>query len=294
MPEPIITGLLAAALFRAVEKIWEESAKAAWTPGTDAIRARVLRWTGKDKEGLRRAAFGKAATVARANTVKRASDPEIAEKVLGLLEGKIDKRAAQALAEEGAKLLLFADQPDLDRLTRICQRTVGFEAIVSGEETLPAATIASVLADYLDNLLEALLDQEAYADLVQKDMRTVLREILAELRPVEYDDERVYRQQMAEMYSRLDFVGIPELKERRPITVEDIFIKLNAEREAPADERELLEMMQQAEAKGDPELYRLAARSAQPGGPRNHPFTGQTTRHCRAYAAGFAKDGHPR
>ena len=38
MPEPIITGLLTAALFRAVEKIWEESAKAAWTPGTDAIR----------------------------------------------------------------------------------------------------------------------------------------------------------------------------------------------------------------------------------------------------------------
>ena len=58
------------------------------------------------------------------------------------------------------------------------------------------------------------------------------RKILVELRPVDYDDEAIYRQQMAEMYSRLDFVGIPELKERRPITVEDIFVKLNTEREA--------------------------------------------------------------
>ncbi len=253
MPEPILTGLLTAALFRAVEKIWEESAKAAWTPGTDAIRARVLRWTGKDRESQRRAAFGKAAATARANTVKRAGDPAVARKVLDILDGKVDKRAAEALAEEGAKLLLFADRPDLDRLTRVCQRAVGFEAIVSGEETLPAATIAPVLAAYLDNLREALLDQEAYADLVQKDMRGVLREILAELRPVDYNDEATYRRLMAEMHSRLDFVGIPELKERQPITVEDIFVKLNAEQETTSEGRDLSEMTRQAEAKGDPE-----------------------------------------
>lgn len=253
MPEPILTGLLTAVLFRAVEKIWEESAKAAWTPGTDAIRARVLHWTGKDRESQRRAAFDKAATTARANTIKRAGDPAAARKVLDLLDGKVDKRAAEALAEEGAKLLLFADHPDFDRLSLVCHRTLGFEAIVSGEKTLPAATIAPVLADYLDNLREALLDQEAYAELVQKDMRDVLRDILAELRPIDYDDEATYRQQMVEMHSRLDFVGIPELKERRPITVEDIFVKLNAEREAPSEARDLSEMMRQAEAKGDPE-----------------------------------------
>ena len=235
MPEPIITGLLTAALFRAVEKVWEESAKAAWTPGTDAIRTTVLHLTGKDKAGQRRTAFNKAAVAARANTIKTAVDPETAKKVLDLLDGKIDKRAAEVLGEEGAKLLLFADRPDLERLTRVCQRTVGFEAIVSGEETLPAATIAPVLADYLYNLREALLDQEAYADLIQKDIRSVLREILAELRPVDYDDERIYRQQMAEMYSRLDFVGIPELKERQPIRVEDVFIKLRIERMAESN-----------------------------------------------------------
>ena len=193
MLESITASLLTAALFRAVEKIWEESAKAAWTPGTDAIRARVLRWTGKDREAQRRAAFGKAAATARANTIKRAGDPATATKALDLLDGKVDKRAAEALAEECTRLLLFADHPDLDRLTRVCQRTVGFEAIVSGEETLPAATIAPVLAAYLNNLREALLDQEAYADLVQKDMRSVLREILAELRPVDYDDEATYQ-----------------------------------------------------------------------------------------------------
>lgn len=34
------------------------------------------------------------------------------------------------------------------------------------------------------------------------------------------------------MNCELEFVGIPELKERRPITVEDIFVRLRAEREA--------------------------------------------------------------
>jgi len=119
MPEPIITGLLTAALFRAVEKIWEESAKAAWMAGADAIRARVLRLTRKDKESQRRIAFGKAAAAARANIIKRANDSALTEKVLVLLDGEIDTRAAEALAEEGARLLLFADRPDLDRLTRV-------------------------------------------------------------------------------------------------------------------------------------------------------------------------------
>ncbi len=123
MPEPILTGLLTAALFRAVEKIREESAKSAWTPGTDAIRARVLRWTGKDRESQRRAAFGKAAAAARANTVRRAGDPAATRKVLDLLDGKVDKRAAKTLAEESVKLGLFADRPDLDRLTRVCRRS---------------------------------------------------------------------------------------------------------------------------------------------------------------------------
>ena len=85
MAEPIITGLLTAALIRAIEKIWEESAKAAWTPGTDALRATVLRLTRKDKESQRRSAFGKAAAVARANTIKATSDPETAKTVLDRL-----------------------------------------------------------------------------------------------------------------------------------------------------------------------------------------------------------------
>jgi predicted NACHT family NTPase len=60
-------------------------------------------------------------------------------------------------------------------------------------------------------------------------MLRALRQIVAELRPVTYDDEAAYRFQMAEMHRRLEFVGIPELKERRPITVEDIFINLRTQ-----------------------------------------------------------------
>ena len=71
MPEPLITGLLTAALFRAVEKIWEESAKATGTPATDAIRERMLRWTGKDKERQRQVAFDKAVHVWFAERARR-------------------------------------------------------------------------------------------------------------------------------------------------------------------------------------------------------------------------------
>jgi predicted NACHT family NTPase len=55
---------------------------------------------------------------------------------------------------------------------------------------------------------------------------------------------------MAEMYRELEFIGIPELKERRPISVEDIFIHLRVEREMEPDpEIKLLEAYRRSEEK---------------------------------------------
>ena len=189
--------------------------------------------------------------------------------MLDLLDGKIDKRAAEALAEEGAKLLLFADHPDLDRLTRVCQRTVGFEAIVSGEETLPAATIAPVLADYLDNLREALLDQEAYADLVQKDMRGVLREILAELRPVDYDDEAHLPPADGRDAQPAGFRGHPGAERTTADHGRGHFRQ--AERGAGGAVRRARSVGDDAAGRGErrSRIHCLAARGARPDGPRD-------------------------
>ncbi len=46
-----------------------------------------------------------------------------------------------------------------------------------------------------------------------------------------YDDEATYRARLADRHRKLDFIGIPELKEHPPITIEDIFITLRAEPE---------------------------------------------------------------
>jgi len=251
----LITGLFILGLYKATEKIWGKGFDAAWGPVDEALKARFAHWAGKGKEAERRAAFAKAAEIARANTLHVAADPQQVEKILSTLNGEQDKKGAKALAEEGAKLMLFSAAPDVPRLTRLCQERLQWDAVWGEGEPPAAESVAFVLSDFLTNLREALLDQEPYHDLIQKDMRRALNEILAELRPVAYDDEATYRYQVAEMYRQLEFVGIPELKERRPITVEDIFIHLQAEREA-----ERLETPEE-----------LLARGMQPGDQRLQP-----------------------
>lgn len=235
--DPLTASLLASALFKATEKVWEKGFDAAWEPVGTGLKDRFLHLAGKGQERERRAAFAVAAQTARAQTVRQAASPQQTEQVLDALDGKLDKRVAEAFAAEAAKLMLFSAVPDVPRLSALCRRTLNFEALSSNEPPPPAETVAAVLSDYLTNLREALLDQEPYHDLVQHDMRRALNDILAELRPLDYDDEPTYRAQMAELYRELGFIGIPELKERRPITLQDIFIRLRTERETPGGAR---------------------------------------------------------
>jgi hypothetical protein len=186
----------------------------------------------RDKESQRRAAFVEAAARARRLTVEQARDRETTQAILEALDAERSKDAAEALAEEGAKLMLFSAHPAVPRLTQLCTGKLHWESFWKKERPPEPETVAAVLSDFLANLREALLDQPAYHDLVGRETLRALREIVAELRPVAYDSEATYRAQVAEMYRQLEFVGIPELKERRPITVEDIFIRLRAERQA--------------------------------------------------------------
>jgi len=256
----VLTGLLIVGLYKATEKIWEKGFDAAWEPVGEALKGRFTRWAGRDKETERQAAFARAAGIARANTLRYAADPQQAEKILDALNGERDKRGAEALAEEAAKLMLFSAAPDVPRLTEICHRTLRFETLFK-ETPPPPEAVAAVLSDFLSNLREALLDQPAYHHLVGRETLRALREIVAELRPVAYDSEATYRAQVAEMYRQLEFVGIPELKERRPITVEDIFIRLRAERQIEViPDWELEEQIEDAVARRD--AHQLTALSA--------------------------------
>ena len=86
-----------------------------------------------------------------------------------------------------------------------------------------------MVAEFITELREAILDQEPYHDLIERDVRLAVREILNQLRPLPYDDEAAYRAQVSAMHRELTFVGIPDLKERGPVLIEEIFIPLQAE-----------------------------------------------------------------
>jgi len=179
----LATAIFLFSLYTATETFWKKGFDAAWDPVGQALRKRFARWAGTDQETQRREAFVKATAIARANTLRTAPDPQQAEHILDALNSGRDRRNAEALAEEAAKLMLFTATPDVPRLAEICHRTLRFDALFTEQAPPSPEAVAVVLSDFLTNLREALLDQEPYHDLIQKDMRRALNEILVELRP---------------------------------------------------------------------------------------------------------------
>ena len=178
----LLGGILRAALYKATERLWENAVDAAWEPMAGPLKERFLKMAGNDRESQRRAAFAKAFAVARILTLREATDPAEAQKIFDTLDGKLDKRVAEYFSEEAVKLLLFSTVPDASDLTDVCQRTLHFEALFPERSPPSAELVGTVLSSFLTNLREALLDQEPYRDLVQREMLRTLRQIVAELR----------------------------------------------------------------------------------------------------------------
>lgn len=158
----ILTGLFIVGLYKATEKIWEKGFDAAWEPVGLALKERFTRWAGRDKESQRRAAFVEAAARARRLTVNQARDRETTQAILEALDAERNKDTAEALAEEGVKLMLFSAHPDVPRLTQLCTEKLRWESFWEEERPPQPEAAAAVLSDFLANLREALLDQPAY------------------------------------------------------------------------------------------------------------------------------------
>ena len=223
----LIESLFIFSLYKVTEKIWEKSFDAAWEPVGEGLKERFFRWAGKDKASQRQAAFAAAADAARRRTIKQSQDQKQAARVLQLLDQKTDPRAATELAEEAAKLMLFSDEPDVERMTAVVQKRFHWQDIWSGQEPPPDEAVAKVITRFLANLREALLDQEPYENLIQKEMLRMLRRMAGP--EIVYDTRETYLEQLIDRHRDLDFVGIPELKDRQAIGVEDVFIHLQAE-----------------------------------------------------------------
>src|SRR3972149_11274949 len=78
-------------------------------------------------------------------------------------------------------------------------------------------------------------------------------------KPIRYATRADYLAQIIDRHQDLEFVGIPELKDRQALRIEDVFIHLQAEKESALETKEeILESYLRAEEKGDTEtLARL-------------------------------------
>ena len=233
-----LADIFVQALFKATEMIWEKSFNAAWDPVHSGLLEKFTQLAGKDKERERRKAFKKASEAAIKATIARSGDPDEARKILSVVTGSTNPRLALLLAEESSKVLLFADQPDLERMLAICQREVKLESLLQNEKAPGPEEVFAVLKQYLDQLRRALVDQPEYNSLITKEILRILSSfpnLRIQETPFEIMDskaEETYLSQVIHQYQNLDFVGIPELRDRQSIKIEDIFIRLWAEGES--------------------------------------------------------------
>jgi HEAT repeat protein/energy-coupling factor transporter ATP-binding protein EcfA2 len=237
-----LTGALILGLYKGIERVWDKSLEiAVWEPMDEGVKSRVQRWTGRDQERTRRRAFQAAAAHAREHTISQADAPDQARALLDALDDAQNEQVVAALAQESAKILLLSDEPNLTRLTALARHKLRQETFwQDGQVSAPdPAAVATVLRTFLLNLRDALLDQPPYADLLDRESLRVWREILREMRPLDYDDEAAYRRQLVAHHRELDFIGIPEVKERRPVTVEEIFVRLRTRSQASRQARRL-------------------------------------------------------
>lgn len=228
-----LIGIFVQALFKATETIWERTFDAAWDPLNASLKDRFLRFAGKDKESDRRKAFSRANDAAIRKTIREAENDIVTKKILDLVNRDTNPKVASALAEEASKVLIFSNQPDIAKMEALCSRELKMKGLLKDENAPPPEAIFITLKRYLDNLRAALMDEPEYNNLIQKEMLKALHKIqnLQPKLPIAQDDENAYLSQLINRYQDLDFVGIPELKDRQSIKIEDIFIKLWAEGE---------------------------------------------------------------
>ncbi|BCL33859.1 NACHT domain-containing protein [Nostoc sp. MS1] len=237
MADTLTLGFL---LFKAVEAIVTKIVESAWEPAKAGLQESIRRRVGKDEESKRSEVFAQAVATARQQTIKETDDFQKAEQVLKLIDDPDFQDVRPRVAEEAAKIMLFSDTPDIDSLTKLLSKYLGYRQAIYAEAATTSETVTLILSIFFKKLRSALLDLEPYKSLLiqheilrsQYEQTLTLKEISGKLSPEDYDNEEQYRQQVAVMNRELGFVGIPELKDSSPITIKDIFVRLRASRES--------------------------------------------------------------
>ena len=244
------SALILFALFQATEKIigyaGGKIADAMTQPVWDAAEEHAKWLAGKDDTARRWQAFGQAFAEARARFERDAPNPDVARRVSGVLEKlalkpDADREWLARLAPELEKASLISERPDASVVAYLLA-----SAFEKGDGVAPSrADLADATAVFVSAFQDRLFAQPAYQELMLR------RAWWEQLRQPRYDTRERYLAQLIDCNQDLDFVGIPELKDRQALRIEDVFIHLQAEVQLEPERGALVERIARGEEFGE-------------------------------------------
>jgi hypothetical protein len=227
----IITSLFVIIQFLATEKVisWAggKIAESIGKPIFEAVEEKAKWISGQDDTSKRWNSFCKAFEESKKRFHQQSNNPEIAELILDALK-KFDNYPKNQidllipLSDEFEKLSLVTEQPDINLLVDLCKRI--YEQ--SGELVPPENDIEDGMRDFIRIFQDRLFAQPPYRELMLD------KALWEKLRGKKYDTKLRYLEQIINNNQTLEFVGIPEIKDRLAIRIEEVFIHLRAEAES--------------------------------------------------------------
>ena len=188
--------------------IWEAlEEKAKWISGNGET---TKRWEG----------FSQAFAEARVKLESEGRHPEVAKQVIEVLNqydvtDPADKDWLNDLSMELEKASLVSEKPDEFLLVELFSKALANQ--------VSRADLSETISDFVFIFQNTLFAQPAYQEAMFKDAQW------RKLREPRYDTRERYISQVIEYNENLDFVGIPELKDRQALRIEDVFISLQTQ-----------------------------------------------------------------
>jgi hypothetical protein len=218
--------LLLFALFYATEKVigyaGGKIADVMSKPIWEALENKA-RWLAKNDDTSKRwQAFKHAFDQAKTHFVDAAPYPEMARRVRDVLETTDSKQVDGSLVEQlTAKLekaSLLTEKPNTEAMTTLCLAILAQR----GGPAPARADVADALAYFIEVFQNQLFAQSAYREWMLQQAKW------QKLHQRRTGTRAPYLAQFIDCHQSLDFVGIPELKDRQALHVEDVFINLKA------------------------------------------------------------------
>lgn len=247
-----VSAMLLFVLFQAAEKaigyaggkIADSMTKPVW----EALEEKARWISGKSDTTKRWEAFSQAFAEAREKLETDGRHWDVAKQVAKVLEqydvtDPSDRDWLNDLSMQLEKASLVSEKPDQFLLVEL------FSRALSGQTTqVSRAELSETISDFVSIFQDALFAQPAYQEAMFK------RAQWQALRQPRYDTRERYIAQVIEHNESLDFVGIPELKDRQALRIEDVFISLQTQVEETKRSKRLDEIYDLNEAMAQEEL----------------------------------------